>query len=199
MRLPMMRSSSRKPGASMYRMTAGNWPGASGQAANAGWRPYLVLTVTSCSIICAASICGHGDALRCTLARFRRAAIEELPRARDQDVVDPDEVHEVLAHALAREVDPLDALPDGGLDLGVRRIARVTQRLREVEHPEAEIVDSWKRRDLARDVETALALDHDAQRERGIAGLHVGGPAANALAVLRATGAERAAAQRREI
>src|ERR1700730_2185140 len=125
MRLPMMRSSLRKPGASMYRMIAGNGPGASGDPANAGWRPYLVLTRTSCSIICAASICGHGDALGCALARFRRSTIEELPRARDQDVVDPDEVHEVLAHALAREVNALDARADGGLDLGMRRVARM--------------------------------------------------------------------------
>src|ERR1700686_5368857 len=100
MRLPMTRSSSRKPGASMYRIIAGNGPGASGHAANAGWPPYLVLTVTSCSIIGAASICGHGDALGRALARFRGFPIEELPRAGDQNVVDPDEVHEVLAHAL---------------------------------------------------------------------------------------------------
>src|ERR1700730_9577231 len=105
MRLPMMRSSSRKPGASIYRMIAGNWPGASGHAANAGWRPYLVLTKTSCSIICAASICGHGDTLRRAIARSRRSAIEQRSRARDQNVVDPDEVHEILAHALAGEMD----------------------------------------------------------------------------------------------
>src|ERR1700676_2432507 len=144
MRLPMTQSSSRKPGASMYRMIAGNWPGASGHAANAGWRPYLVLTTTSCSIISVASIRGHGDALGRILARFRRPSIEELPRARDQDVVDPDEVHEVLAHALARAMDSLDALADGGLDVGVRRIAGGTQRLREVEQSKAEIIDTWK-------------------------------------------------------
>src|ERR1700676_3311370 len=150
MRLPMTQSSSRKPGASMYRMIAGNWPGASGHAANAGWRPYLVLTTTSCSIISVASIRGHGDALGRILARFRRPSIEELPRAGDQHVVDPDEVHEVLAHALARAMNALDAGADGGLDIGMRGVARTAKRLCEVEHPEAKIVDSWKRRDLAR-------------------------------------------------
>src|SRR5438105_4040586 len=98
MRLPMTRNSSRKPGASMYRMMAGNWPDASGHAANAGWRPYLVLTMTSCSIICAGPRGGHGDALGCSFARFRCSRIEQLARACDQDVVDPDEIHEVLAH-----------------------------------------------------------------------------------------------------
>src|ERR1700730_15538840 len=122
MRLPMMRSSSRKPGASMYRMIAGNWPGASGHAANAGWRPYLVLTMTSCSIICTAPIRGHGDCLGSAFARFRRSPVKQLARPGDQNVVDPDEVHEVLAHALARAMDPLDALANGGLYVDVRRI-----------------------------------------------------------------------------
>src|SRR5216683_2556005 len=157
MRLPMTRSSSRKPGASMYRMMAGNGPGVSGQAANAGCRPYLVLTTTSCSIICAASQCGHGDALSLALARLRRSSIEELARARDQNVVDPDEVHEVLAHALARAMDALDAYGDGGLHVGVCRIAWVAKRLREVQHPEAQIIDTGQRRDLGSDVKTALA------------------------------------------
>ncbi len=119
-----------------------------------------------------------------------RSSIEELARARDQNVVDPDEVHEVLAHALARAMDALDAYGDGGLHVGVCRIAWVAKRLREVQHPEAQIIDTGQRRDLGSDVKTALALDHDAQREGGIAGLHVSRPAADALAVLRAAGAE---------
>src|SRR5450432_3538484 len=114
MRLPMTRSSSRKPGASMYRMIPGYWPGASGQAANAAWRPYLVLTTTSCSIICTASGSDHRGPLRFVqrnaLARFRRCRIEQLARDSDQDIVDPDEIHEILAHALARAMDTFDAL-----------------------------------------------------------------------------------------
>src|SRR5438309_1459230 len=142
MRLPICFSSSRKPGASMYRMIAGKGPAPSGHAANAGWRPYLVLTMTSCSIIGADLRRGHRETVGDALARFQRPRIEQLACARDQHVVDPHVVHEVFAHTLAHAMNAVDALGDSGLDVRVRRIAGVAERLGEIEHPEAQIVDA---------------------------------------------------------
>src|SRR3569623_305685 len=122
-------------------MIAGYAPGASGQAAKQACRPYFVVTVTSCSRI-ASSSCA-----------------EQLARTGQQHVVDPHEPHEILAHALARGADARARVLDRRFHLAVGRIARMTERLREVEQSEAQVIDALHRRELARDVDPAPAID----------------------------------------
>src|SRR5436305_1612989 len=133
----------------MYRMMAGYAPGSSGHAAKHGCRPYLVVTITSCSRIALPS------------------CAEQLARTGQQHVVDPDELHEVLAHALARCANPCAGILHRGLHAAVRRVARVTERLREVEQAKAQIVHAGDRSEIARELHAAPALDHEADRDAG--------------------------------
>src|SRR5689334_19335763 len=75
----------------------------------------------------------------------------------------------------------------------------MSERLRKIEHAEAQVIDTGKRREVARDLQSLAALDHEAHRDAVIARLHVIGLVADALAILRATRAERACAERREV
>ena len=55
--------------------------------------------------------------------------------------------------------DALDALAHGGLDLGVRGVARMPERLREGEHAEAQVVDAWQPGDVGRDGQRDVGLE----------------------------------------
>src|SRR4051812_39447514 len=113
-------------------MIAGNAPGASGHTAKQGCRPYLVETSTWFSIMVSSS------------------SAEKLPRAGDQHVVDPDIFHEVFAHRLAGGVNSPGRIGHGLFHRRVLGIAAMAERLREIEHAEAHVVDARQRREFAR-------------------------------------------------
>src|SRR5665213_3987264 len=106
-------------------MIPGNWPGASGHAAKAGCSPYLVTTRTVFSIIAV---------LQRACRKASRSRVQQLARAGDEHVVDPDVFHEILAHPLAGAAYARAGTRDGADDVAVIRHARMPERLREVQH-----------------------------------------------------------------
>src|SRR5579871_4038191 len=108
-------------------------------------------------------ICAGPGAASLRIDRLKRARTaresasrwraEQLARARHENVVDPGEFHEVLTHALAGLVDARDARADRLFDVGMRRVARVTERLRQVLHAEAQVVDAGQPGELVCDLE----------------------------------------------
>src|SRR5262249_37099644 len=97
-------------------------------------------------------------------SRFRSPAVEQRARAAEQHLAYPGEVHEVLADALARGVYARACIRDRALHVGMARIARMTERLREVHHAEREVVDAIERGELVRGLDAGAALDHQTER-----------------------------------
>src|SRR4249920_2504620 len=99
-------------------MIPGNRPGSSGHAVKAGWRPYLVTTRTSFSIIASILWMAHGIPAGARHRRLDSWRAEELASPGNQHVVDPDVVHEILPDPLAGSMNAPTRFGDRRSDVG---------------------------------------------------------------------------------